>query len=60
MSFLKNKLTVTVIVLSVSFLILIGYTSKREKISTAENGIGVALNSVQGLFIVSIIKLRIM
>lgn len=48
MSFLKNKLTVTVIVLSVSFLILIGYTSKREKISTAENGIGVALNSVQG------------
>lgn len=49
MSFLKNKLTVTVIVLSVSFLILIGYTSKREKISTAENGIGVALNSVQGV-----------
>lgn len=49
MSFLKNKLTVTVIVLSVSFLILIGYTSKREKISTAENGIGVALNSVQSV-----------
>lgn len=49
MSFFKNKLTVTVIVLSVSFLILIGYTSKREKISAAENGIGVALNSVQGI-----------
>lgn len=49
MSFFKNKLTVTVIVLSVSFLILIGYTSKRENISTAENGIGVALNSVQGV-----------
>ncbi|MCY6370749.1 rod shape-determining protein MreC [Clostridium ganghwense] len=49
MTFFKNKLTVTVIVLSVSFLILIGYTSKREKKSTAENGIGVVLNSVQGV-----------
>lgn len=48
MTFFKNKLTVTIIVLSVSFLILIGYTYKRDKVSTAENGIGVALNSVQG------------
>lgn len=49
MTFFKNKLTVTVIVLSVSFLILIGYTVKREKMSAAENGVGVILNSVQGV-----------
>lgn len=49
MKFFKNKLTVTVVVLSVSFLLLIGYTSTRNKKSTAENGIGVALNSVQGV-----------
>lgn len=48
MNFFKNKLTVTVVVLSVSFLILIGYTVKRENMSTAENGIGVVLNTVQG------------
>ncbi|KGM93605.1 rod shape-determining protein MreC [Clostridium botulinum] len=49
MRFLKNKLTVTVIVLSVSFLILIGYTVGKEKMSTAGNGVGVVLNSVQGV-----------
>lgn len=49
MTFFKNKLTVTVIVLSVSFLILIGYTAKKEKMSAAENGVGVVLNSVQGV-----------
>lgn len=47
--FKKNKLTVTVIVLSVSFLVLIGYTVKKEKMSTAQNGIGVVLNTVQGV-----------
>ncbi|MFU0825169.1 rod shape-determining protein MreC [Clostridium sp.] len=49
MSFLKNKLTVTVIVLSVSFLLLIGYTVKKENMTTAENGIGVVLNTVQSV-----------
>jgi rod shape-determining protein MreC len=48
MKFFKNKLTVTVILLSVSFLVLIGYTVKREKMSAAENGLGVVLNTVQG------------
>ncbi|KEI06560.1 rod shape-determining protein MreC [Clostridium botulinum C] len=49
MRLFKNKLAVTVIVLSVSFLILIGYTVGKEKMSTAENGVGVVLNSVQGV-----------
>ncbi|CAG7840174.1 Cell shape-determining protein MreC [Clostridium haemolyticum] len=49
MRLFKNKLAVTVIVLSVSFLILIGYTVGQEKMSTAENGVGVILNSVQGV-----------
>lgn len=48
MKLFKNKLTVTVILLSVSFLILIGYTAKREKMSAAENGLGVVLNIFQG------------
>lgn len=49
MRLFKNKLAVTVIVLSVSFLILIGYTVGKEKMSTAENGVGIVLNSVQGV-----------
>ncbi|EES90588.1 rod shape-determining protein MreC [Clostridium botulinum] len=49
MKLFKNKLAVTVIVLSVSFLILIGYTVGKEKMSTAENGVGIVLNSVQGV-----------
>lgn len=49
MTFFKNKLTVTIIVLSVSFLGLIGYTANRGKMSAAENGIGRVLNSVQGV-----------
>lgn len=48
MAFFKNKLTVTVIVLSVSFLGLIGYTVKKDNMSTAQNGIGVFFNGVQG------------
>lgn len=49
MFFFKNKLTVVIIVLSVSFLFLIGYTVKRERTSAVENGVGVTLNSVQGV-----------
>lgn len=48
MNFLKNKLAVTIVVLSVSFLILIGYSVKREKVSAVENGIGSTFNLVQG------------
>lgn len=50
MKLFKNRLTVTIVVLSVSFLILIGYTVKREKVSFVENGVGTVFNSVQGFF----------
>jgi rod shape-determining protein MreC len=46
--FFKNKLTVIIIVLSVGFLALISYSVKRDKVSILENGVGVALNAVQG------------
>lgn len=45
--FFKNKLAVIVILLSVAFLALIGYSATRQKISSVENGVGVTLNSVQ-------------
>ncbi|WP_051539853.1 rod shape-determining protein MreC [Clostridium ihumii] len=45
----KNKLAVVVIILSVCFLFLIGYTVQREHMSFVENGVGVALNSVEGV-----------
>ncbi|MCM8710366.1 rod shape-determining protein MreC [Clostridium sp. SYSU_GA19001] len=47
MTFFKNKLAVTIIVLSVSFLILIGVSVKREKASAVENGVGSVLNLIQ-------------
>jgi rod shape-determining protein MreC len=50
MKFLKNKLTVTIVLLSVTFLILISQSVKRSNISFAENGVGVTLNSVQSVF----------
>ena len=49
MKFLKNKLAVTVIVLSVTFLGLIVYTVKRENKSIAENGASNALKPAQTL-----------
>lgn len=49
MNFLKNKLAVTIVILSVTFLILITYSIKRENVSVVENGIGITLNSVQSL-----------
>lgn len=48
MTFFRNKLAVTIIVLSVSFLAIIGYSVKREKASLVENGVGSTINSVQG------------
>ena len=50
MEFLKSKLAVVIIILSVTFLSLIGYSANREKISFVENGVGVTINSVQGIF----------
>lgn len=49
MKLLKNKLAVTIIVLSVTFLGLIAYTVKKENRSIIESGAGSALNPVQGL-----------
>lgn len=48
MAFFKNKLTVAIIVLSVTFLFLIAHSFKSSNGSFVQNGIGVTLNSVQG------------
>ena len=58
MRFAKNKLAVVVIILSVTFLSLIGYSANREKMSFVENGVGVTINSVQGLFYNGFYKIR--
>ena len=50
MKFFKNKLTVTIIVLSVTFLVLITQSAERSKISFVESGIGTVVNPVQGVF----------
>lgn len=49
MKLLKNKLAVTIIVLSVSFLGLIAYTVKKDNRSIIESGAGSTLNPVQSL-----------
>ena len=49
MKLLRNKLAVTIIVLSVSFLGLIVYSAKRENRSIIESGAGSTLNPVQSL-----------
>lgn len=48
--FSKNKLAVTICVLSVGFLALIGYSSQRGNVSAIENSIKVPINSIQGVF----------
>jgi rod shape-determining protein MreC len=48
MRFLKNKLAVAIVVLSVTFLILISHSIKGNNMSFMRNGIGVTFNSVQG------------
>lgn len=58
MKFLKNKLAVVIILLSVTFLSLIGYSVNREKMSFVENGVGVTINSVQGIFYDGFLKTR--
>ena len=49
MRLLRNKLAVTIIVLSVSFLGLIVYTIKKDNRSIIENGAGSTLNPAQSL-----------
>ena len=49
MKLLKNKLAVTIIVLSVTYLVLIIATFKRENKSMIESGAGAALNPVQSI-----------
>lgn len=49
MKIFKNKLAVIVILLSVSFLGLIGYSVQKDKMFMVENGVGSAINSVQGV-----------
>ncbi|MGK0467532.1 rod shape-determining protein MreC [Clostridium sp.] len=58
MGFMKNKLTVFIIILSVTFLSLIGYSANREKMSVVENGLGVTINSVQGIFYDGFYKIK--
>jgi len=49
MKFIKNKLAVTIIVLSVSFLFLIGFSVKRQNATFLESGVGGVFTSVQGV-----------
>jgi len=58
MRFSKNKLAVVIIILSVTFLSLIGYSANREKMSFAENGVGITINGVQGIFYDGFCKIR--
>lgn len=58
MKFVKNKLAVVIIILSVTFLSLIGYSVNREKMSFVENGVGLTINSVQGIFYDGFYKIR--
>lgn len=50
MKIFKNKLAVIVILLSVCFLGLIGYSVQKNNMSLVENGVGSVVNSVQGVF----------
>lgn len=49
MKFLKNKLAVTIVVLSVTFLIIIGYSVKRDNGNVLVSTMGNVLNPIQKL-----------
>lgn len=49
MKLFKNKLAVVILILSVVFLFLLVHSIERENASYVENGVGVTLNSVQGI-----------
>ena len=48
MKIFRNKLAVTIVLLSVTFLALITYSVKKDLSSPIGNGVGVTINSVQG------------
>ncbi|WP_368488544.1 rod shape-determining protein MreC [Clostridium sp. BJN0013] len=48
MRFLKNKLVMTVIILSIIFLILISFSFKSDGNSVIRDGVGITFNSLQG------------
>ncbi|MDP4087637.1 MAG: rod shape-determining protein MreC [Bacillota bacterium] len=50
MKFFRNKLAVAVAILSVTFLIAIAYTAKRDNKNFLEGGVGTVFNKVQGAF----------
>lgn len=54
MKFFKNKLAVTVVVLSLGFLVLIFLSVRRQNATFVENGVGVTFNTVQGVIYKSI------
>jgi rod shape-determining protein MreC len=58
MKLLRNKLAVTIIVLSVSFLGLIAYSVKKENRSIIESGAGSTLNPVQSLLYTGTNKIK--
>ncbi|HEY8891867.1 MAG TPA: rod shape-determining protein MreC [Clostridium sp.] len=58
MKFAKNKLAIVIILLSVTFLSLIGYSANQEKMSFVKNGVGITINSVQGVFYGGFDKLK--
>lgn len=47
MRFLKNKLVMTIIVLSIIFLVLISFSFKSDGNSVIRNGVGITFNSLQ-------------
>lgn len=49
MKFIKNRLAVAIIILSVSFLFLIGFSVKRQNATFLESGVGGVFTSVQGV-----------
>jgi rod shape-determining protein MreC len=58
MKLLKNKLAVTIVVLSVSFLALIVYTVKKENRSIIESGAGSTLNPIQSILYTGTSKIK--
>lgn len=48
MRFFKNKLAVTIVVLSVGFLALIGYSAKDKNVPFIKEGLGTPINYAQG------------
>ena len=47
MTFIKNRLAVAIIVLSVSFLFLIGFSVKKQNAFFLESGVGGVFSSMQ-------------